>query len=159
MLVSKVSQLPSAIMTKSLLFLVFSALSVQACLSYEVTGKKSKSAWKKCHKGFFCRDLSNEMQHYCWSTLCFSIQRQPSEAFHIVWKSPKMSNCVFFAPKFKYIAEKLVIEILFLMRLFWWFSYNLILLVEGRVFSFYQTFSFHLQGPWGQPVCKFAMPH
>ena len=118
MLVSKVSQLPSAIMTKSLLFLVFSALSVQACLSYEVTGKKSKSAWKKCHKGFFCRDLSNEMQHYCWSTLCFSIQRQPSEAFHIVWKSPKMSNCVFFAPKFKYIAEKLVIEILFFNETF-----------------------------------------
>ena len=133
---------------------------------------------KKISKVFFCRDLSNEMQHYSWSTLCFSIQRQPSEASHSVWKSLKKSHfttwhsvvgwlCFFRAKicswrswtigssNYKHYFWREDLK----MRLFWWFSYTVFLLVEGHVFSFYQTFSFHLQGPWGQPVCKFAMPH
>ena len=39
-----------------------------------------KALWKGVRFEFYFRFLANEMQYYRWSTLCFSLQRQPSEA-------------------------------------------------------------------------------
>merc|ERR1712029_237921 len=89
------SQLPSAIMTKSLLFLVFSALSVQACLSYEVTGtypmRCSTTAGQPC--AFPYKDSQGLEVNQCVNSQCpTSLDKDTLEAKE--WASCDQSSCV-----------------------------------------------------------------